>query len=51
MSKCSRFHVSRLWERNMTTLCCGDNMVWIGQVGGGLYIKPRGEGDDWNNPL
>lgn len=25
--------------------------VWLGKVEAGVFVKPRGAGDEWNNPL
>ena len=29
----------------------GDNLVWAGIPRGGVFLKLKGEGDDWNTPL
>ena len=36
------------WHWSNTT---GDNLVWVGKPAGGIFLKLKGEGDDWNNPL
>ena len=36
------------WHWNNAT---GDNMVWTGAVEAGVFIKLKGSGDEWNNPL
>lgn len=35
------------WERQAGV---GNNRLWVGDVDGGVFVTPRGEGDDWVSP-
>ena len=35
------------WERKQGV---GNNRLWVGDVDAGLFVTPRGEGDDWVSP-
>ena len=39
------------WRLDPTAQCCGDNMVWVGGVDAGTFVKLKGSGDSWNNPM
>ena len=35
------------WEKQAGV---GNNRLWVGDVDGGVFVTPRGEGDDWVSP-
>merc|ERR1740117_2006626 len=37
-----------IWEKKQGI---GNNRLWLGDVDAGVFVTPRGEGDDWLSPM
>lgn len=48
MGKAGSVHTERNWRWKKTM---GDNALWIGRVEAGMFLKLKGSGNNWNDPM